>query len=861
MVGDVVSGGSSATGESETAIWAARNVEWPLPSSLSQAQFAKLLKASRQAAQQLGITAKAASVAAETAAASSRAQANLVPIEGGGDGGGGGAAAGTTGAAGVGDSSTYYGLSGFMSRVLNTSAASDKSDSPMSPMAGMGSGSGPGGARPLLPPRPGCVASANGWIVAVLECPVSVPTASAGPSSASPHASSAAAASTVILRLVSRWNVRRGGTAEPLALPPPLQGAGHLSHVFVDPTASHTIISASNGEAYYLHSSTTSATKLAGFGVGVDGNQSTAYSKDAAGKAVQTGISPGSYVTAVAWDKEQGTEGSTKKILLGTSAGEIYEYSLLSPQSSEKPASASGDAADDDASARPVLLHRLCPVSGSDDPSQVGAAVTGLYFERLRTGLLVLAASSGRHKRTRFYTFYSAHSSSFRMIFADSRHASLTELPGSVDFADLRLCNDSFGMRTATGIYYGKIDRAFLSQTISTTGHGNIIVESGILPYDDATSDSGGEITPAMLSPPISLAITPHHLITLSETNEVCFLNRVAQKVIQKERVDLGPTLSTTPIIDELLQQAPIHGELLMDIRRPDQVWLRKARSLVHISSSQEDRDVWKFTLMKCLTMPGPSSPSSESKRKAGKSSRWATDRQLLLLSGPPMSEEEKAQESLFEQAKSLCTNAAQKDVVTAIRAEYHLSQGRAELAAKYLAQCPPSLEPFPDTAIRLALPKLGIDNPQNVHSRKAQESLESSNLPLIAYLSDKMRAGTLNDDKMTSTMIGAWLTELYLHERGERLAAASLEDDATHASKEVEGSQRAMLARFLNTNVTNMEPKTIMKILTSHGVGAVECAVYAAQSGDIGTAVNAALENTVRCYYSLTACRRVPAP
>ena len=172
---------------------------------------------------------------------------------------------------------------------------------------------------------------------------------------------------------------------------------------------------------------------------------------------------------------------------------------------------------------------------------------------------------------------------------------------------------------------------------------------------------------------------------------------------------------------------------------------------------------------------------------------------------------------------------------MTAVRAEYHLKQGRGELAAKYLAQCPPSLEPFSDMAIRLALPKLGIDDPQGYsHSWRARTCLETTNIPLITYLNDKMRMGSSNGDKMTCTMIGAWLTELFLHERGE----STLENDTR-------------LAQFLNANVNHMDAKTIMKILTSHDVGAVECASYAAKSGDIGTAVNAALsvglQDTVR--------------
>lgn len=166
-------------------------------------------------------------------------------------------------------------------------------------------------------------------------------------------------------------------------------------------------------------------------------------------------------------------------------------------------------------------------------------------------------------------------------------------------------------------------------------------------------------------------------------------------------------------------------------------------------------------------------------------------------------------------------TLALLQAVVTAVRAEYHLKFGRGELAAKYLAQCPPSLEPFSDTAIRLALPKLGIDDPQSYgYSDKAHECLASSNLPLIAYLNDKMRIGSSNDDKMTCTMLGAWLTELFLHER------------------ETSG----LLTQFLNANVTTMDAKTILKILTSHDVKASDCASYAAVSGDVATAVHAAI-------------------
>jgi len=693
----------------EPAIWAARNVEWPLPSSISLSNYQKLLKHSEEQGPQ--------------------------------------------------EDGYFSGLMKGLGVSSTTSGSAKSADGAVDDEAR---------SRPLKAPR--CVATANGWIVTVLEAPG--------------------------LRLVSRWNVRRssGGAEHILPIPPPHRGTStemsRVAHIFCDPTGCHTLMSAKNGEAYYLHSSTRQIQKLTGFGpdtatAGLTGVSATARKVETM-PAIQQGLTPGSFITSVAWDRERGTEGYTKKILLGTNLGELYEYALISPsaatESIEEP---------EELPKLPVLLHKL----HSQSTEHEIASVSGLYFERttsvVTNGMIILATTSGRNKRTRLFSFYAAMNT-FREVLTKSTnqttewaHSSLLELPGSIDYCQLHLCNDQFALRTATGIYYGRLDRGNAAPS-PTTG---IIVDAGMMVY-------GSDIIPEL---PVSIALTPHHLITLGESMEVRFINRVAQKVIQKERVDWISSQS----LDETSLAV---GEFLMDIRRPDQVWLRKARTLVHISSSAEDRDVWKFTLQNCLDMPSNRHRITTDHRPNG------------------LSEEEKTQEALFAHAKSLCTNSTQKAVVTAVRAEYHLSQGRAELAAKYLAQCPPALAPFCDTAIRLALPMLGIDDSRGF-SAKATAALAGSNMALINYLSDKMRVGKLNDDSVTCTMIGAWLTELYLHER-ER------------------GQQKhlALLHPFLSSHVHNMDATTIMRVLSSHDVSATECAEYASSSGDLGTAVNAAL-------------------
>ena len=723
--------------DAEPAIWAARNVDWPIPASLSLSTYQKLVKSSRQAGASVDTSVEDANE------------------EGG-------------------DTQNFYGLSGLMSRVLNTSGNSQSVDDLMDDDASAS------GARPLRPPRPRCVAASNGWIVAALEC-------------------------GSLLRLISRWNVRRGSSSSSdpwIALP---GAGGDIVHVFMDPTGSHTLLSANNGEAYYLHSSSRVVQKLAGFGP----NDTT-------------GLARGSYVTAVAWDKEKGTEGSTKSILLGTNLGELYEYTLISPEAAKTESDVT----------TPLLLHTLHTTQSDVDEM---AAVTGLHFERIGSGMLVLVATSGRHKRTRLHTFFSLQVDNFRSLLMEPDYAdkSLIELPGSIDFADLRLCNEHFALRTASGIYYGTIDSGAAT---AASGASGVIVDAGILPYDS--------ISKSATFVPVSIALTPHHLITLSESNEVRFINRVAKKVIQKERVDWITGQSSS--IDESQMS---EGELMMDIRRPDQVWLRKARALVHISSSCEDRDVWKFTLAKCLAVPPshpPTSPSHSGLTSAARGSLAMPDLTHQMSGAPtipPLTEEENALEAMFEHAKILCTNTTQKAVVTAVRAEYHLAQGRTELAAKYLAQCPAPLAPFADTSVRLALPMLGIDDPQSYSfSSKAKKSLSSSNLALITYLSDKMRVAKMSDDGVVCTMIGAWLVELYLHER-ERSSMSSLGLASPRKNARAsEASHQALLNNFLTNHVNSMDAKTIMRILASHDVSAGECSSFAASSGDVGTAVNAAL-------------------
>lgn len=814
----------------EEPIWEARHIEWPLPSTLPSFQdpTSNLL----------------------SSATSSTAVGSNNPISAD-------IANKSTAAATSGSNPGYLGglVGKFIGQTPGGISGTEKETIDSSQLHGK--------ARALKAPRPRCTASANGWVVSVVE---------SGSVSSASHA-----------RLLSRWNVRRN-THQCLLVPNTVQGPsggagsssasagsslskkGRIMHVFVDPTGCHSLISGNNGDLFYSHTSSQTVRKLPGFGLNADGSgnfipgkpwrevssssiASTTTSAFGVGamaqrdsSGVQLGLTPGCYVTAVGWNK-MGTERSTNKILLGSSFGEIYEYEVEADMMDEAKdvytsyGGSGGGGSDEDR--LPSLMVRLNESESGTGTGTSSGVVSGLYFcmdteggNESNSGVAVLAATSGVNKQTRLHSYLSVgvdkeQTSSTNPVQQKMRSAfsldenlsrkSFMELPGSINFADLKVCNSSFAMRTETGIYYGIIDNSN-TRNVPWNKRGNGIIDAGMFSYETS-------------SIPIAIAITPHHFITLSETNEVRFINRVAKKTVQKDRVDwvsmAHSSGSTRGGMDDGLFTGTGLSELLMDVRRPDQVWLRKSRSLVHISSTREDRDVWKFSLEACL----------KGKSHGSFATSHASMRRL---------NDDKYMDVEFEHTKSLCTNNAQKAVVTAARAEFHLSHGRIELAAKYMAQCPPSLVPFAETAIRLALPSLGIkDTRPKGESTVAKEVLQAGNAGLISYLTDKLRSAKSRNDGVACTMIGAWLVELYLHEREHNSGGTNIQLDG---GGETQGrnvnASHAMMQKFLSNNTYNMDAKTILSILCSHDVAASECAAYAASSGDIGTAINAALCN-----------------
>lgn len=502
------------------------------------------------------------------------------------------------------------------------------------------------------------------------------------------------------LRIISRWNVYRGtmSTGSGIGkyphsgaglvgnkgeilfpLPHPLNSGSTqfknngatIAGIFVDPTGCHTFISAFNGEAYYLHSNSKRVLKLPGFGPGrkeVDRSgtilqgalptgTNSSLNKSQAKRSIPSkfnstnmgiGLKDNSYVTAVAWDKERGTEKSTKRILLGTNLGEIYEFSLcasdgddisISPDknSNVKPTSAEEDLK------LPILLHVLGLATMQQSSNQAHSTsshgptpVSGLYFERIQGDVIILAVTSGNKKPTRLYSFRHRVTNmttnisttvnsavSFQTVFSSlsfsdppnttksipsrsklQQHATIvssTDLVGSIDFADLKICQGAFAIRTETGIYFGSVDKVgsiVLDPPVASSNSASSQYDFGRISYSSSVSSQQSQFHNQNSSSkiPLSISLTPHHFISLSFDGIITFINRVSRKPVQREHIEWNSSMhSSAWEVNNLSASNSNFGfhvtsELMMDVRRPDQVWLRQGHILVHISSSQEVR-------------------------------------------------------------------------------------------------------------------------------------------------------------------------------------------------------------------------------------------------------------------------------
>ncbi|XP_074585348.1 vacuolar sorting protein 18 isoform X2 [Curcuma longa] len=299
-----------------------------------------------------------------------------------------------------------------------------------------------------------------------------------------------------------------------------------VHRVFVDPRGSHcivTVLQAGGAETYYTHAKWARPRVLSRL--------------------------KGLIVNAVAWNRLQITEGSTKEVILGTDNGQMFEIAVDEVDKKEKYVK---------------LLFEL---------TELPEAIMGLQMETASAGnatrFYVMAVTA-----TRLYSFTGI--GSLETVFASysDRAVHFMELPGEIPNSELHFFIKQrrakhFAWLSGAGIYHGDLN--FGAQHSSINGDANFVENKGLLDYSKL-----GEA-----NKPRSFAVSEFHFLVLIE-NKV--INRISQQMIEELKFEHSPE-SSKGIIG--LCSDPTAGLF----------YAFDENSIFQVSAHDESRDMWQVYL------------------------------------------------------------------------------------------------------------------------------------------------------------------------------------------------------------------------------------------------------------------------
>jgi len=530
-----------------------------------------------------------------------------------------------------------------------------------------------------------------------------------------------------------------------------------IEHVFLDPTGHHAIIALSSGDNYYLHSRSTRPKK---------------FSK------LQGGIE------AVAFDRRQSAEGSTKAFLAGTAAGCVYELCLES-NGKEKTC---------------TLLHTLpepLPITSIHFDSVAPSGSAGAGQDKAATQYFVMLATAAPTRLYHFlgsgslqqtfaaYANSSAHDGHGEAAGAQQQHC--TELPGELARVELLCFNNApgqlgrsqtFALMTQVGIYQGSL---VFTGVDAATGRGScdVLIESS-MPYDESGAAGGPDETP------LSIAATKLHFLTLQYDRLLC-ISRLNGSLVQEERLSVADGSGIG------LVQDPLRNS----------IWLFTDSLVYQVVIMNEDKHVWAIYL---------------GKAQAG-------------------------EERMFEKALEHCKRPQERAVVMKARADHALSATprRAQEAALYFAQAG---TPF-EEVIMLLLGTTGAADaegrgsrgsaglPLQLGSYAVTHGTELSALRI--YLLDAVEV-LPHSAKSQRTMVCTWLCEIFLHQvtmrelADERAVTAAAETNSSSSSSSNGGGDadadidtRELVEQFkgfLDLRLPHLDVATTLSLITMRGRG-----------------------------------------
>ncbi|KHN04283.1 Vacuolar protein sorting-associated protein 18 like [Glycine soja] len=336
-----------------------------------------------------------------------------------------------------------------------------------------------------------------------------------------------AAGNDVIVIGTSRgWVVRHDfgvGNSNEIDLSVGRPGDQSIHRVFVDPGGSHciaTVVGPGGAETFYTHAKWTKPRILSKL--------------------------KGLVVNAVAWNKQQITEVSTKEVILGTENGQLHELAVDEKDKKEKYIK---------------FLFEL---------TELQEAFMGLQMETASmingTRYYVMAVTP-----TRLYSFTGSYL---------DRTVHFMELPGDIANRQLHFFIKQrravhFAWLSGAGMYHGGLN--FGGQQSSSSGNENFIENKALLDYSKLSE--GAEVVK-----PSSMALSEFHFLLLLG-NKVKVVNRISEKIIEELQFDQTSDSASKGIIG------------LCSDATAGLFYAYDQNSIFQVSINDEGQDMWKVYL------------------------------------------------------------------------------------------------------------------------------------------------------------------------------------------------------------------------------------------------------------------------
>ncbi|AAF88074.1 T12C24.2 [Arabidopsis thaliana] len=351
----------------------------------------------------------------------------------------------------------------------------------------------------------------------------------------------AAGNDVIVLGTSKGWIIRYDfgvGSSNDIDLAVGRTGEQSIHKVFVDPGGSHciaTVTGVGGAETFYTHAKWLKPRVLSRL--------------------------KGLLVNAVAWNRQQITEVSTKEIILGTQDGQLFEMAV------------------DEKDKREKYIKFLFELEELPEAFKALQMETANISSGMRYYVMAVTP-------TRLYSFTGI--GTLESVFASykERAVHFMELPGEIpnrqvlDYLRLILrikeitkCNST--LLTWTGIYHGGLN--FGAQHSYPNGDENFVENKALLDYSKL-SDGTEAVKPG------SMALSEYHFLLLIG-NKVKVVNRISEQIIEELQFDITSDSVSRGIIG-LCSDASANVFYAYD-----------QNSIFQVSVIDEGRDMWKVYL------------------------------------------------------------------------------------------------------------------------------------------------------------------------------------------------------------------------------------------------------------------------